>query len=93
MPKKIKINHPSREFLIKFNGKKKKVEYYDDFETQEIQEIIKNYNELILKHSLMIFLFVEDQFIKRHDNKKIIISNTASQAIIFIREILRKNLG
>ena len=68
LPKKIKINHPSREFLIKFNGKKK-VEYYDDFETQEIQEIIKNYNELILK-TLFDIPFVEDQFIKRHDNKK-----------------------
>ena len=78
LPTKIKINHPSREYVIKTDGRKK-IEYSDDFETQEVKEIIFNYNELISKTIIDIPL-LEEQFINRHDNKKIIISKTASNA-------------
>ena len=78
LPLKIKINHPSREYLIKTEGKKK-IEYSDDFETQDVKEIIYNYNELISKTIIDIPL-LEQSFINRYDKKKIIISKTASQA-------------
>ena len=58
--------------MIKTDGRKK-IEYSDDFETQEVKEIIFNYNELISKTIIDIPL-LEEQFINRHDNKKIIIS-------------------
>ena len=78
LPEKIKINHPKREFLIKTDGKKK-IEYTDDFETQDVKEIIKNYNELISK-TIIDAPPLEDHFIKRHDGKKVIISRSGSQA-------------
>ena len=84
LPKKFKISHPSREYLIKTDGKKK-VEYLDDFETQDVKEVMFNYNELISKTILDIPI-VEDSFIKRHDNKKIIISKTNSQANYIFQE-------
>ena len=71
---------------------KKKIEYSDDFETQDVKEIIYNYNELISKTIIDIPL-LEQSFINRHDKKKIIISKTASQAnYIFQGSPFTKNL-
>ena len=78
LPQKIKINHPKREFLFKTDGKKK-IEYSDDFETQDVKEIIKNYNELISK-TMIDAPMLEDSFVERYDGKKIIISRSGSQA-------------
>ena len=57
----------------------KKNRYSDDFETQDVKEIIKNYNELISK-TIIDAPMLEDSFVERYDNKKIIISRTGSQA-------------
>ena len=89
LPNKLKINHPNREYLIKTNGHKK-IEYSDDFETQDIKEVISNYNDLISKTIIDIPL-LEENYIKRFDNKKIIISKTGSQANFIFQESPQKN--
>ena len=64
--------------MIKTEGRKK-IEYSDDFETQDVKEIIYNYNEIISKTIIDIPL-LEQSFINRYDKKKIVISKTASQS-------------
>jgi len=77
-PKSFKFNAVNREYLIKTHGGKK-IEYSDNYETQEIKEIIKNYNEIISKVMIDIPLW-EKSFIERYDNTKVVISRTGSQA-------------
>ena len=89
LTEKIRINHPKREFVIKMDGNKK-VQYSDDFETQDVKEIMFNYNEIISKTIFDIPMF-ENSYITRFDNKKILISSTGSQAnFIFSGDIKKK---
>ena len=86
---KIKINHPKREFVIKMDGNKR-VQYSDDFETQDVKEIMFNYNEIITKTIFDIPMF-EKPYITRFDNKKILISTSGSQANFIFSGDIKNN--
>ena len=86
---KMKVNHPKREFVIKMDGNKK-VQYSDDFETQDVKEIMFNYNEIITKTILDVPM-LEKPYITRFDNKKILISTSGSQANFIFSGDIKKN--
>ena len=86
---KIKLNHPKREFVIKMDGNKR-VQYSDDFETQDVKEIMFNYNEIITKTIFDIPMF-EKPYITRFDNKKILISTSGSQANFIFSGDIKNN--
>ena len=76
-----KINHPNRVSNSKDNYKKL-LEYSDNFQTHEIRELLTGYNNLISK-SLIDIPVHEQNYLERYDKKKIIISETNSQANLF----------
>ncbi len=80
-----KINHPKREFVIIRDQLNNKVEYVDDFKTHEIREILTEYNNL-LSTSIIDVPTYENKFFVRSDKRKIAISETSSQANLFLRK-------
>lgn len=77
-----KINHPKREFLILKDKNNLPIEYSDNFLTHEIRELLIAYNNLLSK-SLLDIPTYEDNILVRFDKKKIVISDTNSQANLF----------
>ena len=63
----------NREVLVLLDSSLKPQEYRDNFSTHEMREILRNYNALMLKTFFDIPCIV-DNFIKRGDNAKVIIS-------------------
>ena len=80
-----KINHPKREFVIIRDQLNNKVEYKDNFKTHEIREILTEYNNL-LSASIIDVPTYENKFFVRSDKRKIVISETASQANILFKK-------
>ena len=80
-----KINHPKREFVIIIDQFNNKVEYEDNFKTHEIREILTEYNNL-LSSSIIDIPTYENKFFVRSDKRKIVISETSSQANIFLKK-------
>ena len=80
----------NREFIFLLNKDKKFSEYTDNFETYEIREILKNYNNLISK-TFFDIPCVKDNYIKRTDNSKIIISDFCKCENLVFRERILKN--
>ena len=89
LTEKIRVNHPKREFVIKMDGNKR-VQYLDDFETQDVKEIMFNYNEIISKTIFDIPMF-DKSYLIRYDNKKILISTTGSQANFIFSGDIKNN--
>ncbi len=77
--KKIKINtlheiyHKDRENIFLIGKDKVLLEYSDSVETHEIRNSLKSYNNLVLK-TLFDIVCIEQNFVVRGDNRKIIIS-------------------
>ena len=63
-----------REFILLLNKEKKLIEYADNFETHEIREILSNYNKILAK-TFFDIPCVQENFVKRADGSKIIISD------------------
>ena len=80
----------NREFVFLLDKEKKFSEYTDNFETYEIREILKNYNNLISK-TFFDIPFVEDNYIKRADNSKIIISDFCKCENLVFKEKISGN--
>ena len=80
-----KINHPKREFVIFRDQLNNKVEYKDNFKTHEIREILVEYNNL-LSISVIDVPTYENKFFVRTDKRKIVISETGSQANISFKQ-------
>lgn len=68
------LNNKNRENLILYGRNSKLLEYRDNLETHEIREIMRNYNSIMLK-TLFDVPSLEDDFIIRGDNKKVLISH------------------
>ena len=80
-----KINHPKREFVIIRDQLKNKVEYKDNFKTHEIREILAEYNNLLSTNIIDVPTY-ENKFFVRSDRRKITISETSSQANLFLKK-------
>ena len=74
-----KLNHPQREFLILKDKNNFPIEYSDNFLTHELRELLVAYNNL-LSRSLLDIPTHRENILVRFDKKKIVISDTNSQA-------------
>lgn len=87
---RARFNHNKREFLLIYKNKNLN-EYTDSYETEETRVILKKYNQLI-SQTLFDIPSIENKFLKRGDNKKIVISQFFSCTYSFDMEIPDKGL-
>ncbi len=69
---RTRFNHNKREFLLIYKNKNLN-EYVDSYETEETRVVLRKYNQLI-SQTLFDIPSVEKNYVKRGDNKKIILS-------------------
>ena len=82
----------NREFILLLNKEKKLTEYSDNFETHEIREILSNYNKILAK-TFFDIPCVKDNFVKRADGSKIIISDFCKCENLLLKKSITGNIN